>query len=332
MKKVNFAVGACVFALTSSSFAALHLPDSDFEEVLNAGHWSVSVDDSAQYYSEQLPSTIIKKWVDNYKASDLESTVGLGVMVLTTSVAEWGVSSDATLPPDPHSTTHSVKWRGPVVGDDGKHLMSYAVGGIGINHTDSGELKELFDYLKTKHPNLAPKSDNFFKLRGINYDLIRANGGVCTEPRSEIKNDLDGKPFKHDKFPGGKKYCPIYKKGSTTMEDWQIFRHWMRASVREKDVQRYIIERWLNKVWLPSYNAVLAAGGTVEEAMINARIRNSSPVTAACAIKSAKGSADRIKAELEAYTSKSCGGKPGHTRRLGSIMRPVVLYHYFKAE
>jgi hypothetical protein len=83
---------------------------------------------------------------------------------------------------------------------------------------------------------------------------------------------------------------------------------------------------------LPSYNAVIEAGGTVEEAMINARIRNSSWVTATCAIKSAKGSADRITAELEAYTSSSCGGEPDHKRRFGSMMRPVVLYRFFKTE
>jgi hypothetical protein len=128
--------------------------------------------------------------------------------------------------------------------------------------------------------------ERYFKLRGITFDRIRANGGVCSNPRSEIKTDLDGVPFKHGIFPGGAKYCSLYQnRANTTLEDWQIFRHWTRAALRQESVQRYLINRWLEKEWLPSYRAVIAAVGTIEEAMINARIRNSSPVTARCALK-----------------------------------------------
>lgn len=180
---------------------------------------------------------------------------------------------------------------------------------------------------------MAANSDHFFRLKGINFDIIRANGGVCATPRSEIMHDLDEKQFGHDaKLPGGKRYClRFFPKGTTTLDDWQIFRHWMRAALRQEDIQRYIIERWLNKIWLPSYREVIKSGGTVEEAMVNARIRNSSPVTARCAIKQAKGSANRITSQLEAYTSKACKGNPNHSRRFGSMKRPVELYRYFRS-
>ncbi len=327
MMKIALLAGI-LYLFTSPAFSALKLSDDDLRDILKVGHWSSSIDDSARYYQERISAKTLQNWIANYNESDSDSIVGIGLMVLLTSIAEWGVVADKSLPDDPHKK----EWMGPDERSDGKHLMSYAVGGIGINHTDSGELKELFDYLKVNHPNLAPNGDRFFKLRGINYDIIRANGGVCTEPRSDIMDDLEGKKFGHDKFPGGKKYCPrFFPKDTTTLEDWQIFRHWMRAALRQENIQRYIIERWLNKVWLPSYREVIKSGGTVEEAMVNARIRNSSSVTARCAIKKAVLSANRIESQLAAYTSKECRGDSGHSRRFGSMDRPVKLYRHFRS-
>ncbi|MFJ4194452.1 hypothetical protein [Pseudomonas sp. NPDC089534] len=330
MNRMKWRVGASLCAMALSALAGNGVSDEQFEDMLQAGHWSVNAEDNASFYKEQVPAATIRKWVDGYRPSDPASASGIGLLVLTSAVAEWGVKSDEPLPEDPHKKA----WQGPGVGSDGKHLISYAVGGIGINHTDSGELVELFDYLKRQHPDLAPHADAFFRLRGVNYDRVRANGGVCTTPRSEITVDLDGKPFGHNAFGGGASYCATYRKGSTTREDWQVFRHWMRAALREKDVQRYIIDRWLAKVWVPSFEHVTAAGGSVEEAMINARIRNSSPGTAECALKRARdggGDVDaRIAAELSAYVSSACKGNPSHERRFGSMKRPVVLFRQFR--
>jgi hypothetical protein len=309
-----------------SANAAPTITDSDLHAILEAGHWGPQIEDNLDFYHEQLPASVIRDWVNHYDPAKEESSVAIGALVLTTAVANWGVSGQENLPTDPEGRV----WQGPGLHNDAKHLISYALGGVGIDHTDSGSLEDFIDYVKEHHPSLAEKPEHYFKLRGITFDRIRANGGVCTKPRSEIKVDLNGQPFGHGVFPGGKKYCPLYQnKAKTTLEDWQIFRHWTRAALRQESVQRYMINRWIEREWLPSYRAVLAAGGTVEEAMINARIRNSSPKTAACAIKKAKGVSDRIKAELNAYVGKECGGNPRHKERIPAMMRPVVLYRHF---
>jgi hypothetical protein len=310
---------------------ALALLDADFQAILAAGNWSNTSEDHKDYYAEQLPVALVQRWVQDYDPTRIETTAGLAALTLLTATAAWGVIPSDGVPADPDSK----QWRGPRKGSDGKHLMSYAVGGVGIDHTDSGALVKMMDYLKDRHPALAPKAGQFFALRGIDYDEIRANGGVCADPKKEIVLDLNGVPFGHSSYGGGTPYCPDHQDGKTTLEDWQVFRHWIRAALRLRDVQRYIMERWLNNEWLPSYNAVLAAGGSVEEAMINSRIRNSSPFTAKCALGKANAGAvsDRIQAQLDAYAnigSTDCKGKSRHEERFGVMMRPVVLYRHFR--
>jgi hypothetical protein len=327
VKKINQPTDISAAISSVGAPASYSVSDQDLTTILTSGKWSATAEDNSNHYGEQVPSNVVQQWVVNYDPGKPESIASIGVLTLITAIAGWGVTSEISLPPDPKS---KGKWLGPSHGDDGKHLMSYAVGGVGIDHTDSGNLVDFFKYLKTNHSFLAEKSDRFFQLQGINFDRIRANGGICTTPRSEIALDLDGKPFGHDKYGGGESYCKSYKVGDTTPEDWQIFRHWVRSALREKDVQRYIIDHWLKKLWLPSYAAVLKSGGTVEEAMINARIRNSSPVTADCAIDKAIGKKDRTTAQLEAYIDPSCKGKVSHKRRFGEMMRPVALFTHFR--
>ena len=197
---------------------------------------------------------------------------------------------------------------------------------------DSSFLKKLFHFLKTEHVSLARKGDRFFKLRGINYDRIRANGGVCAKPQTSKQLDLNRESFNHKEFGfSGTKYCRRFQGlADTDREDWRIFRHWMREALRTRDVQRWIIERWIAKVWMKSFDKNLAVhGGSVEEAFINARIRNSSPVTANHAIKHARSSSDPITAQLEAYTMKKFGGRSSHKRRFGRMKRAVVLYRHY---
>lgn len=189
-------------------------------------------------------------------------------------------------------------WAGPATGNKGKHLMSYAVGGVGIDHADSGTLERLMDYLKEHHPNLAPEAVRFFGLRGNDFNTIRRNGGGRRSDPEEIKVDLDGVLFDHASY---KKYCHD-RDGSTSRQEWQTFRHRMRAALRLRDVQKYIIEQSIDEEWLTSYHAVMDAGGTVGETMVNSRIRNSKPYTANRALKMAnEGNSDkRIQAQLMA--------------------------------
>lgn len=108
------------------------------------------------------------------------------------------------VPPDGlHIDPEKKNWKGPRKGNDGKHLMSYAVGGVGIDHTDSSTLVELIDVIKTKYPKMAPGANKFFALRGTDFDEIRANGGVCSNPKMEIGSDLNGMPFGHSCYGGG---------------------------------------------------------------------------------------------------------------------------------
>ncbi|MHC2148639.1 hypothetical protein [Pseudomonas sp. 210_17 TE3656] len=306
----------------------LSLSEEDFQAILDAGNWKDTAEDHETFYKEQIPAALVQRWVQAFDPAIIESTAGLAALTLATSTAAWGVTPVAGLPADPEGK----EWKGPRKGNDGKHLMSYAVGGIGLDHTDSSSLVDLIDYLKENHPNLAPEADRFFELRGINFDRIRANGGVCVEPRAEITLDLDGAPFGHSKYGGGDSYCRDFRKGNTTLEDWRIFRHWMRAALRTREIQRLIIERWINRVWVPSYKAVMSAGGSVEDAMVNSRIRNSSPATAKCALGKAAGAVDRIQAQLDAYSDPdiNCGGKKRHVERWGVMRRPVVLYRHFR--
>lgn len=104
----------------------------------------------------------------------------------------------------------------------------------------------------------------------------------------------------------------------------------MRESLRKRDVQQWVIERWLTKYLIPSYKKiVIQNGGEISEALINARIWNYSAVTADCAIKHAQGSNNPVEAQLEAYTLKECRGKERHQRRFGVMRRSVALYEYF---
>ncbi len=194
--------------------------------------------------------------------------------------------------------------------------MSYGKGGIGIPHADSGFLKKIIDYIKENYPKLAPKSRRFFGLKGINFDILYANGGHCKSPVTTIMKDLKGKAFGHVKDGGaGNSYCGKYEpRANTDEEDWRIFRHWMRASLRKKDVQKFIIERWIRKFWTPSYTKTLAVGGTVQEAIINTRIRNSSPVLANSLI------GQTVEQQLEAY---------GKDRRRGVMLRSINIYEFY---
>ena len=72
---------------------------------------------------------------------------------------------------------------------------------------------------------------------------------------------------------------------------------------------------------MPSYRAVMQAGGTAEEALVNARIRNSSSVTANKAAGhrtlTTLTATDPVERQLEVYNRAD---------RRGYLLRAVVLY------
>lgn len=315
-------------AVIQIAYAENGLPDTVLNGFLASGEWNDQAEDIIS--GERLDSNYIHSLVSNYEddITNIEAVKALGLLVLAEAVAGWGVSWENEGLNDPANKS----WKGPSSVQSGKHLMSYAKGGVGIPHADTSFLIELFEYLKEHHSNLASEEKRFFQLKGINFDVLYANGGHCNKPGSVIYTDLNGKEFGHERFGyAGDDYCNKYKpRASTNEKDWQIFRHWIREALRKRDVQKWIIERWIRKYWIPSYNkVVLESGRNITEAFINARIRNSSPVTANCAIEYAKNEADPVAAQLKAYTLKKCKGQERHNRRFGVMKRPVVLYEAF---
>jgi len=107
----------------------------------------------------------------------------------------------------------------------------------------------------------------------------------------------------------------------------------MREALRLESTQRWLIDSWLTKFWQKSYDAVMKhPKGTVEEAIVNARIRNSGTKSANCGLKFASSHEDRVEAQLAAYVDPTigCGGKERHRSRVPHIRRALVLYAQFR--
>jgi hypothetical protein len=264
---------------------------------LSAGGWSDNAVENLAL-GERLPTSFVRNLVTNYKAApaDRVNVINLGLLVLGAAVAEWGVEPDAGLPPDPQEDG----WEGPD-SHRGKHLMSYSIGGVGVAHADVGYLSKFLAYLTSAQATRFSDSENKLikslvpKLaHGMTYDDLRNAGG----------------------------------------SDWETFTHCILSALRLRDAQAWLIGYFLENYWLESYDAIMASKlGTVEEALINARIRNSGPGLADCALKHARspGIADSLQAQLDAYGDpKICkGAKTRHQDRAGYMKRAVVLYRFF---
>ncbi len=302
---------------------------------LKQGKWSSTADDNIS--GEVLDADFIKSLVEAYQANPKDPTAiaNLSLVPLSLAVAEWGVSPATDLPPDP---VKKKNW-GPVASTgDGKHLMSYALGGIGVMHQDSGGLAKLMAYIEANHPDVVPADHKnaFFKLKGVNFDRLYAAGGHCTKPAGEIRTDLAGAEFQHSLHGyAGDGYCATYNKPEfkLTPKDWQVFRHGMREALRHDDVQFRIIRDFANNEWASAYRMVVVNGGhDVREAFVLARIWNSSPVLAKCAFDKAQGAAGtaaRIQKELDAYAEGCTGSKIRMKERWPYMQRPVVAYDTF---
>jgi hypothetical protein len=304
------------------------LSEEDFSEYLRAGRWSADADD--HIVGEAVSGDFIQKLVLAYnrEPTSIRAHQGLGLAALLLGIAEWGVIG-TDLPDDPAKKD----WDSDTGEDSGKHLMSYAVGGVGISHADVEDLKEYVEWVAAS--DLVPMNQKSALLRlttikyakkGILYDEVRA-AGRCSA--SLGNTDLRGEPFRHFIGPAGSKYCHDYENDALAENDWLVFRTWMRASLRTKEGQRYLLRLWFRKYWQPTVNQVPVGEGAAEEMLVNVRIRNSAPKIATNAVQQhppLPGVAGRVQRQINEYANWKLKTA---RRRWRIMMRPVVLYRHF---
>lgn len=330
----------CSAITAHSSTLQVHTPAGPSEDAmrvfLKQGKWTVKADDNQDFTGETLQAQFIKSLVEEYQANPTDPTAiaNLSLVALALAVAEWGVTPSLTLPPDPVKKN----WAPAAGAGDGKHLMSYSKGGIGVMHQDSGRLARLVEYLEKNHPDIVPAEhkQGFFRLKGINFDKLYAAGGHCTKPTSEIRTDLSGSAFQHTQNGyAGDRYCHDHNKPELklTPKDWQVFRHGMREALRYEDVQFKVIRDFATNEWASAYDlAVVKGGHDVREAFILARIWNSAPKLAKCAFDKSEGISDtsaRIQKELEAYAEGCANSKARMKERWPYMQRAIIVYDAF---
>jgi hypothetical protein len=224
--------------------------------------------------------------------------VALGLICLTLGVAQWGLTGAPANLSDPQMDD----WKGAPKGR-GKHLVSVRDGGIGLPHFDVGDLSELLRFALSVQPGIGESGS-----RRRVEDLAH-------------------------RFDNGLKYKHLNpREDGTTAEttDWDALVHFCEEALGRREVEHWVLARWLKKYWVRSLQQVIAAGGSIPEAFINARIRNSSPRNAACALAYAQGKPNRIKAEIDAYVDKAIcpDAKNRHRTRAGYMQRPVAMWNY----
>jgi hypothetical protein len=301
-------------------------------ELMRHSQWSRTADDNAE--NESVPSSFYKGLVQAYltKPDNATAKRNLGLLALTVGVSEWGVS-DADLPDDPRKKG----WKSNSTARQGKHVMSYDLGGVGISHVDSDELgrfvKEVAAvFIKDDEHRkrfLEFANPDLYRHKSIQFDQLRSSG-LCQTPH--IHEDLMGEPFAEDGHGGlSAKNCADWNNEKFNPRDWQLFRTYIRMALRSEHGQEWILNSWLDDNWLKSVSRVLGAGGTIDEALANARVRNSSPKLADAALKiTATSPAQRIQRELDSYAQMNNGDTA--RRRCGFILRPVALYRHYANE
>lgn len=314
-------------ATQSMQVPAATVSGTALQTLLKAGAWTEQADD--EIHGERLPAAEASALGTSAgSASRTASEMGdLGVLVLALSVAEWGVEG-----PPPVSDPAKKGWSGPnMLG--GKHLMSYTAGGIGIPHLDVEVALPFFDQLGRLLPAAAPEAAEL-RHAGANhgvfhFDVVRAQGGICSQrlPKPTLMTDLDGERFSEvGEHYAGQRYCSRFA-GDARLDPkaWQRLRHWSRVGLRRRDMQAWVVQDWVTKQWLQAYNTVLdLPHGSLAEAFIIARIRNSSPALARAALSAAAGETDpsrRIGAELRRYADAS----ETNRCRAGVMQRPAAL-------
>jgi hypothetical protein len=294
--------------------------------------WSKTADDNAE--NETVPSSFYKGLVQAYLAKPDDATAkrNLGLLALTVGVSEWGVSG-ADLPDDPRKKG----WKSNSAARQGKHVMSYDLGGVGISHVDSDELGRFLKqvaavFIKKEEHRLRFlefANPDLYQHKSIQFDQIRSSG-LCQTPL--IHEDLMGEAFAEAGHGGvSAKNCADWNNEKLNPRDWQLFRTYVRMALRSEHGQEWILNSWLDDNWLKSVSRELGAGGTIDEALANARVRNSSPKLAdAALILPASTPAQRIQRELDSYAQMNKGETA--RRRCGFILRSVALYRHYANE
>jgi hypothetical protein len=319
-------------ALLPQFTIAAHAWSNDvFEQYLAAGKWSVSADDNEAGETLPLPlvETIIRKYCET--PTDRDALENIGILALTVGAANWGISDPEQLPPDPNKKS----WASTTGADAGKHVMSYAIGGVGISHGDVGDLREFLHRLAQRpglpsdqKAGLVRLADVHYKKKNVVvYDELRA-AGVCST--QVFDSDLNGAKFEHRPQSASKSYCQARHNASLGPSDWRLFRTVVRDALRSKEDQAWLLAFWMNHYWNDSLAQVKPGAGYIEEVIVNSRIRNSTPVVANKAIAPAGTSPEkRVDIELKAYGDWNPATLK---RRRGTMLRPVVLYQALSAK
>jgi len=329
------AVGAMTVGWSTPSIgharpaAVVPVSDAVLDAILAAGKWSSTADDNGG--AERIPEAVVKQWVQAAAAAtpSRQAIADLGTLVLTLSVAEWGVEWQGAPPSDPANE----KWAGPPSITQGKHLMSYALGGIGLPHLDVGDGPRFFRHLSELLPENVQLAEYARQLpSNFQYDRIRAAGGMCDHSKV-IGVDIFNEAFHHDAVTwSGDKYCRDHNPRNVNQpEQWQTFRSWARLGLRRKDMQRWVVDTWINDYWLTAYDRVMnAPHGSMGEAFVIARIWNSGSKYATDAMSAAASSADparRVQLALDNY----CARKTTYANRRGVMQRPFAVYQMLVA-
>jgi hypothetical protein len=148
----------------------IRLPDDVLQAFLDSGKWSP--DAPSKTGEERLNKALATRLIIEYRAAptDPQKIGQLGLLVLATSVAEWGVSPDPGIP-DPASPPRRL-WAG-VPWNLGKHLMSYEVGGVGIIHADVEILAEFIRMLSNTDLSSDPGKQHILGLAGQKYAVMK---------------------------------------------------------------------------------------------------------------------------------------------------------------
>jgi hypothetical protein len=135
------------------------------------------------------------------------------------------------------------------------------------------------------------------------------------------KRERDAAPDLEKIIPGFV-YNTIRNNGG---ERWEILKKWCRAGLRRSDMQQWVLEYWVENYWRPAREEVMKhPHGTLQEALVVARIWNTSKGAGLTALSAAEGRTtpeERIEAELATYPKKD---------RHGVMRRAATVYEFFQ--
>ena len=221
---------------TATEFSTTLSPEI-IDGILSAGKWSVTADDTI--FNEKLPWSLVVNMAEENP----------GLLSLFFAVAEWGIEDPPADLVDPKGTN----WDSTKSIADGKHLMSYKYGKLGIAHYVGSHLEVIYGFFG-------------------------------------VPNDR-----------------------TTGSEEWRI---WAKTNLQKKELQTYLIERWLENFWS---RAITNTNGDIKRALVNARIANTNPADAQ------EWGGLSIDEQISQYTIKHA-----ELDRVPHMQRAVAVYEYIQ--